>query len=344
MNGNETAMYSEEGAFIDLKSEMEEFIKGLTEPSLQEFKNYISITFQSLKTCFDTVSMFQRQLNDYQEKLKRHIRNKNDIIKSIEDDSDRYINLKNETENLYLKIDNLKHEENEKDKEIKTLNEEIIRLNQRHDSENMSNFKPPEMDLKMKIISEKEDLEFKVGQLETKKHQQFIITTKIEDEIRKSTKIGEELEDEYKKLQVQIKEQENILYGEKLNKENSDKFFQNLRQENQTLKETIMKLSEEEKMALDEHDKLTKIHAEIEEEYNKKKAELNVLKMKTIPDTKEKLGDYEKKLDECKKVFINTIDIFIKLFSLLKLKIIKNSSLLKTKQSSKQSKKNQISI
>lgn len=302
-NGADAALFSEEGAFIDLKSEIEDFLKNLNEPAVQEFKNFLSIMFQSLKTSFDNVSMYQRQLNDTQEKLKRHIRNKKEIMKNIEEDAERFNNLKNETENLYLKIDNLKHEENEKDKEIKTLNEEIIRLNQRHDQENLSNFKPPELEIKMKLIQEKEDLETKASILETKKNQQMMLLNTLIDDNRKSEQIGRDLEDDHKKLQKEIKEHESILDGEKQNKENSDKFFQNLRNDNQNLKEVILKLQDEEKTSLDENEKLSKIHSEINEDYNKKKTELNTLKAKVIPEMKSKLSDYEKKLNECKKVF-----------------------------------------
>lgn len=312
-NGTEAAMYSEEGAFIDLKSEMEEFLKSLAEPSLQEFKNYMSILFQSLKTSFDNVSMYQRQLNDTQEKLKRHIRNKNDIIKNIEDDNDRFNNLKNETENLYLKIDNLKHEENEKDKEIKLLNEEIIRLNQRHDQENLSNFKPPELEVKMKLIQEKEDLEATASALEMKKNQQMILVNNLMDDNRKSERIGKELEEKYNCLLKEDRELKEILDAERASKESSDKQFQSLRSENQNLKEIIMKLQEEEKFCLDENEKLTKIHAEINEEFNRKKTELNALRVKVIPEMKSKLAEYEKKLAECKKVIrmILVLNFFI---------------------------------
>ena len=174
-NGNENSLLSEEGQFIDLKGEMEDFLKSLSDQSTSEFKGLLSIIFHSLKTSFDNCSMYQRQLNDTQEKLKRHIRNKNDIIKNIEDDNERFGNLKNETENLYLKIDNLKHEEGEKDKEIRLLNEEIIKLNQRNDQENLSNFKPPELDIKMKLIQEREEYDSKISYLETKKNQQMML-------------------------------------------------------------------------------------------------------------------------------------------------------------------------
>ncbi len=301
-NGTEAALFSEEGAFIDLKSEMEDFLKNLNEPAVQEFKNLLSIMFQSLKTSFDNVSMYQRQLNDTQEKLKRHIRNKKEIVKNIEEDTERFNNLKNETENLYLKIDNLKHEENEKDKEIKGLNEEIIRLNQRHDQENLSNFKPPELEIKMKLIQEKEDLENKASIFDTKKNQQRMLLNNLMDENRSSEQIGRDLEEEYKILQKEIKEQESILDGEKLNKENSDKCFQDLRNDNQNLKEDIAKFLDEEKSCLNDNDGFKKHHEILDSKYKQKKSDLNTLKVTKIPDLKEKLSEYENKLKECKSV------------------------------------------
>ena len=248
---------------------------------------------------------------------------KKEIVKNIEEDTERFNNLKNETENLYLKIDNLKHEENEKDKEIKALNEEIIRLNQRHDQENLSNFKPPELEIKMKLIQEKEDLESKASILETKKNQQKMLLNNLIDENRKSEQIGRDLEEEYRILQKEIKEQDSILDGEKLNKENSDKFFQNLRNDNQNVKEIILKLQEEERTSLDENEKLAKINAEINEDYNKKKTELSYLKSKAIPEMKSKLAEYEKKLNDCKKV-----TFYIIIFSILVLEIYLNILLI----------------
>jgi len=302
INGTDAAAFSEEGAYIDLKGEIEEFLKGLTEPALQEFKNLLSITFQSLKTSFENVSMYQRQLHDTQEKLKRHIRNKEEILRNIEEDTTRFEKEKNETENLYLKIDQLKHEENEKDKEIKALNDEIIRLNQRHDQENLSNFKPPELEMKMKLIQEKEELETRAAFLESKVAQQGTLIKNLHNDNKKSEQIGVELDEQYKKLQKDITEQETVLDGEKANKEQFDKHLQSLRQENQNLKELIIKLHDEEKDCLIENDKLTKIHAEINDDYNKKKTELNTLKAKNIPELKSKLSEYEKKYNECKKV------------------------------------------
>jgi hypothetical protein len=301
---NENSLLSEEGKFIDLKGEMEDFLKSLTDQSHQEFKGLLSIIFHSLKTSFDNVSMYQRQLNDTQEKLKRHVRNKNEIIKNIEDDNDRFSNLKNETENLYLKIDNLKHEEGEKDKEIKVLNEEIIKLNQRNDQENLSNFKPPELDIKMKLIQEKEEYDSKISFLEEKKNQQMMLLNSLTDDTRKSEQIGKDLEEKYRNLQKEIKDQQDLLDGEKTSKENSDKQFLNLRHENQELKEQIVNLQDEEKLILDENDKFSKIHIELSDDYNKKKTELNTLKVKIVPELKSKLSEYERKNEECKKVKI----------------------------------------
>jgi len=300
--GNENSLLSEEGQFIDLKAEIEDFLKTLSDSSLQEFKGLLSIIFHSLKTSFDNVSMYQRQLNDTQEKLKRHIRNKNDIIKNIEDDNERFGNLKNETENLYLKIDNLKHEEGEKDKEIKLLNEEIIKLNQRNDQENLSNFKPPELDIKMKLIQEREEYDSKISFLETKKNQQMMLLNSLTDDTRKSEEIGKNLEDKYKILQKEIRDQQEILNGERTSKENSDKQFLDLRQENQELKELIISLQDEEKLVLDENDKFSKIHIELSDDYNKKKTELNTLSIKIVPEMRSKLAEYERKNNECKKV------------------------------------------
>jgi hypothetical protein len=95
----------------------------------------MNVMFSNFQSSFSNLSIIHRQFNEMQDKLRRNMRNKNEVVKNIDDDSERYNTQKNDFENLYLKIDNVKFEETEKDKEIKMLNEEIIRLNQRKDQE-----------------------------------------------------------------------------------------------------------------------------------------------------------------------------------------------------------------
>ena len=129
-----------------------------------------------------------------------------------------------------------------------------------------------------------------------------MLLNSLTDDTRKSEEIGKNLEDKYKILQKEIRDQQEILNGERTSKENSDKQFLDLRQENQELKELIISLQDEEKLVLDENDKFSKIHIELSDDYNKKKTELNTLSIKIVPEMRSKLAEYERKNNECKKV------------------------------------------
>lgn len=108
--GTDNAIFEEESNFIDIKTEIEDFIKTINEPYLEDFKTQLNIIFQNYQSSFNNVSITRRQLIEVQEKLKRNIRNKNEVIKNIEDDTERYNTLKNEFENYYYRIDEKKFE------------------------------------------------------------------------------------------------------------------------------------------------------------------------------------------------------------------------------------------
>ena len=72
---------SEESVFIDLKTEIDEILKNLVDPKLNEFRQEFLKTYSSLTNTFQNVSLSQRQINDFQEKLKRNLRNKNEMTK-----------------------------------------------------------------------------------------------------------------------------------------------------------------------------------------------------------------------------------------------------------------------
>src|SRR5690349_3846907 len=124
--GTDNGILEDEQNHMEIKNEIESFIFSLSDSHLFEFKSQINTLFQNFNSSFENVGLTKRHLNDVQEKIKRNIRNKNEVAKNIDDDTERYSNLKNEFENYFSKIDEKKYEETEKDKIIKQLNEEII--------------------------------------------------------------------------------------------------------------------------------------------------------------------------------------------------------------------------
>ena len=175
----EQGILNEEAYYVDLKSEIEEFLKTIAVMALSDFKKEITDMFSSLQASFTNLSNNQRHISEQQDKLRRNVRNKNEIIKSIEDDQERQSNLKAEFDNILVKLDNSKNEENDKDKEIKQLNEEIIKFRAKLDQENIQNYKPQELQDKMTKIAEQEDIENKIVIIEEKRKVQDQANSKL---------------------------------------------------------------------------------------------------------------------------------------------------------------------
>ena len=95
---------SEESAYIDLKNEMDDVFKNLVDPKLNDFRIEFQKTYSSLTSTFQNVSLYQRQINDVQEKLKRNLRNKNETTKSVMDDEERLKNLNQEFSLFHVSI------------------------------------------------------------------------------------------------------------------------------------------------------------------------------------------------------------------------------------------------
>ena len=107
--------YSQDTLFVEIKTEIEEFIRVLDNtPILHELKVQVETMFQSLESQYSGVNYTQRQLLDVKTKLKTNVKNKTEVTKSIEDDLERFETLKKECENYNLKIDQVKFEEEEK--------------------------------------------------------------------------------------------------------------------------------------------------------------------------------------------------------------------------------------
>jgi chromosome segregation ATPase len=283
MDGD-NGLFAEEGAFIEVKTDIEDFLKKLNnDPYAIEFRNGMNVMFSNFQNSFSNLSIIHRQFNEVQEKLRRNMRNKNEVIKNIEDDTERYNTLKNEFENLYLKIDNVKFDETEKDKEIKLLNEEIISLNQRKDQENLSNFRPQELELKMKLIGEQEEIENKIFVLEEKKRQQQILLNTLIEENMKSESLGKTYDEEFMSLRKKIEALNLSLETEKKNKKNLDEKFNNMKEENQNIKKELNDIQDKVKFSANEQERLQKLLDGYITTKNNTQLEINLLKNKRIP-------------------------------------------------------------
>jgi len=307
----EQGILNEEAYYVDLKSEIEEFLKNVSTMALSDFKKEITDMFSSLQASFTNLSNNQRHISEQQDKLRRNVRNKNEIIKSIEDDQERQSNLKGEFDNILVKLDNSKNEENDKDKEIKQLNEEIIKLRAKLDQENIQNYKPAELEEKMKKIAEQEDIENKIVLIEEKKKIQHDIQTKLNIEKNKSEQFGNE--------QDRINERElntiNNLEGQlKVIKDDKKKFeneFLDMKTNNTQLKKTVTELEDTVKTKLEEQKNLLE---SLDKGNNVKKfnqAQIHFSKTKVIVDLKQKIKESEKKNEEL-QLNITELEKFIK--------------------------------
>lgn len=296
--GTDNGIFAEEGAYLELKSDTDDFLRKLTDEPFQEFKNQLSIMFQNLQSSFSNVSITQRQLNEVQDKLRRNIRNKNEMIKNIEDDNERYNTLKTEFDNFYLKIDEKKYEETEKEKRIKELQEEIIKLGKRTDPEMLANFNPSEMEQKKKLIEELEDLEKKIYLSEEKKRQQDLLLQDLIKENRNSEDLSKQLDEEHVNLEKQQQALQRQLLDEKLEKERLDKKFMKMKEENQEFKNKLASIHDSVKNAAADQETLQdELDREIEEK-NKIMAQTNLKKGKEIPDFRKKCDDIDTKNTE----------------------------------------------
>ncbi len=302
---------SEEAYYIELKSEIEEFIKGISTMALNDFKREIQDMFTSLQTSFTNLSNNQRHISEQQDKLRRNVRNKNEIIKSIEDDRERQSNLKAEFDNILVKLDNSKNEENDKDKEIKKLNEEIIKLRAKLDQENIQNYKPAELEEKMKKIAEQEDIENRIVILEEKKKVQFEALKRLNIEKTKTELNGSE-QDQINDREMQtIENLENRLKVIRDEKKKFEDEFQKMKSDNSALKEKVSELDEKIK---DKYVDQSKLLESIDKGSNIKKfhqAEIHFSRTKVIVELKQKIHENEKKNDELRDT-ISELEKFIK--------------------------------
>jgi chromosome segregation ATPase len=293
----ESLIFIDDAAYSDLKNEIDEFLMKMNDEHVVDFKDQLSIMFNNLQQSFTNVSITQRHLNETKDKLKKGIRNQNEIKKSIEDDLDKLNGLKNDYEYIFTKVENAKCEETEKDKELRLLNENIVKISRELDNEAIQETFTQEDEAKKKLQEEEEDLKKHLESVEerfrqTKNNLNDMIDKKVRQE-EESKQIEEELELLKKKL-----EQKQIdLTEEKKKKKEMEDNFEKMKKDNQTLKETYDKLKQErENLDYDIEHFVRKREDELLVEKNLKSQNIQMLKSKKIPDLRKKTSEYEKKI------------------------------------------------
>ena len=182
--------YSQDNLFVEIKTDIDEFLHVLSSnQNLAELKAQVDTMFQALESQYSNVNMTQRQIIDVRTKLKTNVKNKTEVTKSIEDDLERFETLKKECENYNLKIDQVKFEEEEKEKKLIEQKIEISRLIQQKENDSLANFSAKDVARKQELNSEKDKLELELKETFDKKEQTFDRSYKLNLEKNEIEKI-----------------------------------------------------------------------------------------------------------------------------------------------------------
>jgi chromosome segregation ATPase len=276
----DNAIFEEESIYIEIKTEVEDFLKSLNEPYLDEFRSQFNVIFQQYQSSFSEVSITRRQLNEVHEKLKRSLKNKEEMIKNIEENTERYNSLKNEFESYYFRIDEKKIEEQEKEKQRKALDEEIVNLNARNEQENYQFYQPQELEMKAKLILQREEISNEVRALEFSKEQTILLENKLIEEKIASEKIQESLEKEYKNLEEEYKRLEAEARNEEKKKNDLVNNLNHIRELSTILKREVSDLEEIIASSATDQSRLKNYLETIESEKKHKEESINSLKKK----------------------------------------------------------------
>ena len=308
--------YSQDNLFVEIKTDIDEFIHVLSNnPNLAELKAQVDTMFQALESQYSNVNMTQRQIIDVRTKLKTNVKNKTEVTKSIEDDLERFETLKKECENYNLKIDQVKFEEEEKEKKLIEQKIEISRLMQQKENDTLANFSAKDVARKQELNSEKDKLELELKETFDKKEQTFDRSYKLnieKNEIEKNcqSKRKHLLELEKKKLEL-----ENKIGEAKVLKDKTDAEFKMLKIDSTTKEEQLKKLNRETETLMDEKRKLLENKEGKDNEIKDIKTQIQQLQNKKIPlKNKEKMDNQEKekKLREQIKDLIEENDAKVK--------------------------------
>ena len=308
--------YSQDNLFVEIKTDIDEFIHILSNnPHMSELKAQVDTMFQALESQYSNVNMTQRQIIDVRTKLKTNVKNKTEVTKSIEDDLERFETLKKECENYNLKIDQVKFEEEEKEKKLIEQKIEISRLMQQKENDTLANFSAKDVARKQELNSEKDKLELELKETFDKKEQTFDRSYKLNLEKNEVEKICQQkrkllLDLEKKKLEL-----ENKIGEAKVLKDKTDAEFKMLKIDSTSKEEQLKKLNKETDTYMEEKKKLISNKESKDNEIKDIKGQIQLLQNKKIPQINhEKMENQEKekKLREQIKDLIEENDSKVK--------------------------------
>ena len=288
--------YSQDNLFVEIKTDIDEFIHVLSNnPVLAELKGQVDTMFQALESQYSNVNMTQRQIIDVRTKLKTNVKNKTEVTKSIEDDLERFETLKKECENYNLKIDQVKFEEEEKEKKLIDQKIEISRLIQKKENDTLANFSAKDVARKQELNSEKDKLELELKETQDKKEQAFDKTYKLNLEKNDVEKLCQQKRKQLLDLEKQKLELEKQIAAAKLLKDKTDIEFKNLKLDSTNKEEQLKRLNKETETYMQEKKKLATNKENKDAQIKDIKGQIQLLQNKKIPQINhEKIENEEK--------------------------------------------------
>jgi len=288
--------YSQDNLFVEIKTDIDEFIHVLSNnPVLAELKGQVDTMFQALESQYSNVNMTQRQIIDVRTKLKTNVKNKTEVTKSIEDDLERFETLKKECENYNLKIDQVKFEEEEKEKKLIDQKIEISRLIQKKENDTLANFSAKDVARKQELNSEKDKLELELKETQDKKEQAFDKTYKLNLEKNDVEKLCQQKRKQLLDLEKQKLELEKQIAAAKLLKDKTDIEFKNLKLDSTNKEEQLKRLNKETETYMEEKKKLATNKENKDAQIKDIKGQIKLLQNKKIPQINhEKIENEEK--------------------------------------------------
>jgi len=288
--------YSQDNLFVEIKTDIDEFVHVLSgNPALAELKGQVDTMFQALESQYSNVNMTQRQIIDIRTKLKTNVKNKTEVTKSIEDDLERFETLKKECENYNLKIDQVKFEEEEKEKKLIDQKIEISRLIQKKENDTLANFSAKDVARKQELNSEKDKLELEGKEILDKKEQTFdrsykrnLEKNEVERQCQQKRKQLLELEKTKLDLERQIGEARVL-------KEKNDAEFKNLKLDSTNKEEQLKRLNKETETYMEERKKLSSNKENKDAQIKELKGQIQLLQNKKIPQMNHERAENEEK-------------------------------------------------
>jgi len=294
--------YSQDNLFVEIKTDIDEFVHVLSgNPALAELKGQVDTMFQALESQYSNVNMTQRQIIDIRTKLKTNVKNKTEVTKSIEDDLERFETLKKECENYNLKIDQVKFEEEEKEKKLIDQKIEISRLIQKKENDTLANFSAKDVARKQELNSEKDKLELEGKEILDKKEQTFdrsykrnLEKNEVEKQCQQKRKQLLELEKTKLDLERQIGEARVL-------KEKNDAEFKNLKLDSTNKEEQLKRLNKETETYMEERKKLSNSKENKDAQIKELKGQIQLLQNKKIPQMNHERAENEEKEKKIKR-------------------------------------------